>query len=177
MTWKIDSAHTRVAFSIRHMLISNVHGQFRKLDGTLDIDEAQPTRSSVDLQIEAASIDTRCEMRDAHLRSADYFDTKRYPYLTFKSKRLEVVDDRHGTIQGDLTIKGLTHAVVLDVAYGGLTQSPWGAMSARYTATAAINRNDYDFNMNPALVGDTINISIELEIVKQGASQPVLAAN
>ena len=177
MTWKIDSAHTRVAFSVRHLLISSVHGQFSKLAGTVEFDDAQPTRSSVDVQIEAASIDTRCALRDAHLRSADYFDAETYPYLIFKSNRIELVDDRHAEILGDLSIMDITHPVARNVEYHGLNQWPSGARRAGFTASAAINRKDYGFNLNPALVGETVNISIELEVVEQPVPETVLAAN
>ena len=183
MAWKIDSSHSRVAFSVRHMMISNVHGQFKNVAGTVEFDEAQPTRSTVDVQIEAASIDTHDEKRDGHLASADFFDAAKYPYLTFKSGRVEVVDDSHGKLYGQLTIKNVTRDVVLAVEYSGLAKSPWGSSSAGFTATTKINRKDFELNWNVALetggvlVGDTINISIELEIVKQGAPEPVLAVN
>ena len=183
MAWKIDSSHSRVAFSVRHMMISNVHGQFQNVTGTVEFDEGQPTASSVDVQIEAASIDTHDEKRDGHLRSADFFDAVQYPYLAFKSRRVEVVDDSHGKLYGDLTIKGITHPVVLAVEYSGMAKSPWGTSSAGFTAATKINRKDWELNWNVALetggvlVGDTINISIELEIVKQGVPEPVLAVN
>src|SRR5215831_9667615 len=114
MSWKIDPAHSRVGFSVRHMMISNVHGHFNSVTGSVEFDEARPTRSSVDVQIEAASIDTRDEKRDAHLRSADFFDAARYPYLTFHSKRVDVNDADHGKLYGDLTIKDITREVVLN---------------------------------------------------------------
>jgi polyisoprenoid-binding protein YceI len=183
MAWKIDSSHSRVAFSVRHMMISNAHGQFQNVNGTVEFDEAQPTRSTVDVQIEAASIDTHDEKRDGHLRSADFFDVAQYPYLTFKSRRVEVLDDSHGKLYGELTIKDVNRDVVLSVEYSGMARSPWGTSSAGFTATAKINRKDFGLNWNVALetggvlVGDTINISIELEIVKQGAPEPVLAVN
>ena len=183
MAWKIDSSHSRVAFSVRHMMISNAHGQFKNVAGTVEFDEAQPTRSTVDVQIEAASIDTHDEKRDGHLASADFFDAAKYPYLTFKSGRVEVVDDSHGKLYGQLTIKNVTRDVVLAVEYSGLAKSPWGTSSAGFAATTKINRKDFELNWNVALetggvlVGDTINISIELEIVKQGAPEPVLAVN
>jgi polyisoprenoid-binding protein YceI len=183
MAWKIDSSHSRVAFSVRHMMISNVHGQFKTVTGTVEFDEAVPTRSTVDVQIEVASIDTHDEKRDGHLRSPDFFDAAQYPYLTFKSRRVEVVDDSHGKLYGDLTIKNITHQVVLAVEYSGQAKSPWGTSSAGFTATTRINRKDWELNWNVALetggvlVGDTININIELEIVKQGAPEPVLAMN
>ena len=183
MAWKIDSSHSRVAFSVRHMMISNVHGQFKNVAGTVEFDEAQPTRSKVDVQIEAASIDTHDEKRDGHLASADFFDAGKYPYLTFKSNRVEVVDDSHGKLYGQLTIKNVTRDVVLAVEYSGLAKSPWGSSSAGFTATTKINRKDFELNWNVALetggvlVGDTVSISIELEIVKQGVPEPVLAVN
>jgi len=183
MAWKIDSSHSRVAFSVRHMMISNVHGQFQNVSGTVEFDEGQPTASSVDVQIEAASIDTHDEKRDGHLRSADFFDAAQYPYLSFKSRRVEVVDDSHGKLYGDLTIKNITRPVVLAVEYSGMAKSPWGSSSAGFTASTKINRKDWELNWNVALetggvlVGDTINISIELEIVKQGVPEPVLAVN
>ena len=183
MAWKIDSSHSRVAFSVRHMMISNVHGQFQNVNGTVEFDEARPTRSTVDVQIEAASIDTHDEKRDGHLRSADFFDAARFPYLAFKSRRVEVLDDSHGKLYGELTIKDVTRDVVLAVEYSGMARSPWGTSSAGFTAAAKINRKDFGLNWNVALetggvlVGDTINISIELEIVKQGAPEPALAVN
>jgi polyisoprenoid-binding protein YceI len=183
MAWKIDSSHSSVSFSVRHMMISNVHGRFNTVTGSVEFDEARPTRSSVDVQIEAASIDTRDEKRDGHLSSADFFDVVKYPYLTFKSKRVEVVDDQHGKIYGDLTIKNITREVALAVEYSGLVKSPFGFSSAGFTAATKINRKDWDLNWNMALetggvlVGDTININIELEIMKQGVPEPVLAVN
>ena len=183
MAWKIDSAHSRVAFSVRHMMISNAHGQFNKVDGTVEFDEAQPTRSTVDVKIDVASIDTHEEKRDGHLKSPDFFDAARYPYMTFKSRRVEVVDDSHGKIYGDLTIKDVTREVALNVEYSGTAKAPYGITSAGFTATTRINRKDWGLNWNVALetggvlVGDTVNISIELEIMKQGAPEPVLAAN
>ena len=177
MTWEIGSADTRVAFSIRHMLISNVHGHFDHVDGRVDFDPAQPARSSVDVQIEAASINTGCKMRDEHLRSADYFDVERYPYLTFRSTLIEVADDSHGKVYGDLTIKGITHEAVLDVEFRGLDRSLWGASSAAFTATATVNRKEYGFDLNPVVVGGTVNISLELQIVEQAAPETVLAMN
>jgi polyisoprenoid-binding protein YceI len=181
MAWTIDSSHSRVAFSVRHMMISNAHGQFNKVNGTVEFDEAKPTNSTVNVQIEAASIDTRDEKRDGHLRSADFFDAEKYPNLTFKSTRVEVTDESHGKLYGDLTIKNVTRPVVLAVDYSGLAKSPWGTSSAGFTATTKISRKDFDLNWNVALetggvlVGDIVNISIELEIVKQPEAQPATA--
>lgn len=183
MAWKIDPSHTRAIFSVRHMMISNAHGLFNNVAGIVELDEAKPTRSTVDVQIAAASIDTRDERRDTHLRSPDFLDVEKYPYLTFKSRRVEVVDDSHGRIYGDLTIKDVTHAVILEVEYNGQAKGPYGQTSAGFTAATKINRKEWGLNWNVALetggvlVGDTVNISIELEIVKQGAPEPVLTTN
>ena len=183
MAWKIDPSHSRAVFSVRHMMISNVHGQFEKIIGNVEFDEAVPARSTVDVQIEAASIDTHDERRDGHLRSPDFFDAERYPYLAFKSRRVEVLDDSHGRLHGDLTIKNITKPVVLAVEYNGQARSPYGATSAGFSASTKINRKDWELSWNVALetggvlVGDTINISIDLEIVKQAVPEPAIAVN
>jgi polyisoprenoid-binding protein YceI len=173
MSWQIDPAHSQITFSVRHMMISNVRGRFEKFDGVVEFDEQHPTRSNVEIRIEAASINTREEKRDAHLRSPDFLNAAEYPYITFKSRRVEKIADRHGLIVGDLTIRGVTREVVLDTEYSGQAKSPWGAVSAGFTATTRLNRKDWGLNWNMALetggwlVGDEVNISIELEIVKQ----------
>ena len=183
MAWKIDPSHSRAVFSVRHMMISNVHGQFEKINGNVEFDEAVPARSTVDVQIEAASIDTRDERRDGHLRSPDFFDAEHYPYLAFKSRRVEVLDDSHGRLHGDLTIKNITKPVVLAVEYNGQARSPYGATSAGFSASTKINRKDWELNWNMALetggvlVGETININIDLEIVKQAVPEPAIAVN
>jgi polyisoprenoid-binding protein YceI len=182
MAWKIDPAHTRVVFSVRHMMISNVHGQFDKVSGVVDFDEAAPSRSRVDVQIEAASINTREERRDAHLRSADFLDAENYPYLTFKSTQVEALGEAAGRIHGDLTIRGVTRPVVLDVEYNGQARNPYGLTGAGFTAHTKINRKDFGLTWNVALetggvlVGETINIAIELEVIKEAEAQPALAA-
>ena len=182
MSWKIDPAHSQITFSIRHMMISNVRGRFENFTGTVEFDEQAPTRSSVEVQIEAASINTREARRDGHLKSADFLNAEQYPYLLFKSKRVEVVDAHHGRLVGDLTIRDVAKEVTLDVEYAGQSKSPWGAISAGFEAKAKINRKDWGLNWNLALetggvlVGDEINVEIELEIVKQPEAQPEAAA-
>jgi len=173
MSWKIDPAHSQIQFSIRHMMISNVRGRFENFSGVVEFDEQDPSRSKVDVQIEAASVNTREAQRDGHLKSPDFFNADKYPYLTFKSKRIEKTDAMHGRVVGDLTIRDITKPVVLDVEYSGQAKSPWGAVSAGFSATTKINRKDWDLTWNVALetggvlVGDEINVSIELEIIKQ----------
>lgn len=172
MPWQIDSAHSQIQFSARHMMISNVRGLFEGFTGSVEFDEQDPTRSSVEIQIDAASVNTKEPQRDTHLRSADFLDAEQYPHLSFKSKRVEKRDDTRGRIVGDLTIRGVTNEVVLDVEYAGQAKSPWGTVSAGFSATTKINRKDWGLVWNGVLetggvlVGDQVNISIELEAVK-----------
>jgi polyisoprenoid-binding protein YceI len=182
MAWVIDSAHSEVNFTVRHMMISNVRGQFQKVEGTVEFDEVNPANSTVDVKIQAASINTKDEKRDTHLKSPDFFDAENFPNLTFKSKRVEVKDATHGRIIGDLTIRDVTKEVSLDVEYNGSARSPWGTTSAGFSARTAIKRKDWNLNWNVALetggwlVGDEILINIELEIVKQPEAVPAAAA-
>ena len=172
MAWQIDTSHSSVDFSIRHMMISTVRGTFERFSGTVEADEANPTAALVDVQIEVASINTRDEKRDAHLRSPDFFDVDTYPSISFKSKRVERTNDDRGKLIGDLTIKDVTREVVLDVEYAGQSRSPWGTTSAGFSATTKINRKDWGLNWNVALetggvlVADEVKIHIEVELVK-----------
>ena len=175
MSWQIDHPHSHIQFSVRHMMISKVRGRFESFSGTVELDEQNPANSRVEVQIEAASIDTKSVDRDNHLRSPDFFNTDQYPYLTFKSKRVEVIDDTHGRVIGDLTIRDVTREVVLNVEYAGQVKSPWGTTNAGFSAETKINRKDWGLNWNVALetggwlVSDEITINIELELVKQVA--------
>lgn len=173
MNWKIDTAHSHVQFSVRHMMISTVRGEFETFDGTIDFDQENPEDSEVKVRIDAASINTREEDRDNHLRSPDFLNVEDYPYLIFESKRVEQTSDDSGRIVGDLTIRGVTNEVVLEVDYHGVARSPWGSTSAGFSATTSINRKDWGLTWNQALetggvlVGDKVTIDIELELVKQ----------
>lgn len=173
MTWNIDASHTRANFSVRHMMISNVHGQFDDISGTVEFNEADPAQSSLNVKIGVASINTRDEKRDGHLKSPDFFDVANHPYLTFESTKVEKASENTGRVTGNLTIRGVSKPVVLDVEYNGQAKSPWGTTSAGFTATAKINRKDWGLNWNVALetggvlVGDEVKITIETEIVKQ----------
>ncbi|MCL4368563.1 MAG: YceI family protein [Actinobacteria bacterium] len=177
MAWKIDPAHSQIQFSVRHMMISNVRGRFENFTGNVEFDEEDPLRSSVEVQIEAASINTREPQRDGHLKSPDFLDAEKHPYLYFKSKRMEKINDSHGRIIGDLTIRDIPREVVLDVEYAGQAKSPWGTTSAGFSATTRINREDWGLKWNQlletggVLVGDRVNISIELEIIRQAEAQ------
>ncbi len=173
MAWVIDNAHSEITFNVRHMMISNARGRFEKFSGTVNFDEANPAASTVEVQIEAASINTREAQRDGHLRSPDFLDADKYPLLTFKSKHVETTGSNTGKITGDLTIRDVTKEVVLDTEYSGQSKSPWGTTSAGFSATTKINRKDWNLVWNVALetggmlVGEDIKINIELEIVKQ----------
>ena len=173
MAWQIDSAHSRVQFSVRHMMISTVRGRFNAFSGTVEFDEDNPTSSSVDVVIDVASIDTREQQRDDHLRSPDFFDAANFPDMTFKSKRIEQTGEKSGRMIGDLTIKDITKEVTLDVEYAGQAKSPWGTTSAGFAASGSIDRKDFGLNWNQVLetggilVGDAIKIDIEVELIKQ----------
>jgi polyisoprenoid-binding protein YceI len=155
------------------MMISTVRGRFKKFSGTVDADEQNPTAARVQVQIDAASIDTGDDKRDAHLRSPDFLNVEKYPYITFKSTRVERLDATHGKLTGDLTIRDVTKPVVLDVEYSGMAKSPWGTISAGFSAHTRINRKDWGLNWNVALetggwlVSDEISVDIEVELVKQ----------
>jgi polyisoprenoid-binding protein YceI len=172
MSYQIDNAHSQIQFTVRHMMISRVRGWFEKFSGEFEIDENNPADSKIDVRIEAASINTREPQRDAHLRSPDFLDAEKYPYLTFTSKRVEVLDSTHAKLYGDLTIREVTHEVTIDVEYNGQAKSPWGTTSLGFNGHTVINRKDWDLTWNKALetggvlVGEEITIDIELELVQ-----------
>ena len=178
MSWTIDSAHSEVNFTARHMMISNVRGRFEKFTGNVDFDENYPEFTTVDVQIEAASISTRDAQRDGHLRSPDFLDAEKYPFLTFKSKRVDLIDKQHAKLVGDLTIRNLTRQVTLEVEFSGMSKSPWGNTNAGFTASTKMSRKDWNLNWNVALetggwlVGDEIKIDLELEIIQQAEMVP-----
>lgn len=164
------------------MMISKVRGEFEKFSGVVNFDEENPENTTVDVQIDVSSINTREEQRDTHLRSADFFDAENYPVMNFKSKRVELIDDTHAKLVGDLTIKDVTREVVLDVEFVGKVVNPWGKEAAGFNATTTINRKDWGLNWNVALetggwlVGEKIRIDIELELIKQTETEAAGAA-
>ncbi len=177
MLWKIDPAHSQIDFAVKHMMISTVRGRFENFTGEVNFNEQDPARSIVTVKIEAASINTREPNRDAHLRSPDFLDVEKFPYLTFRSTRVDVLDEHHGRLTGDLTIKNETHPVTLEVEYQGQAKSPWGTMSAGFEARTTLLRKNWGISWNKALetggvlVGDEIKIEISLEIVQQGVPE------
>jgi len=177
MTWNLDLSHSEVNFAVKHMMISTVRGKFNKFSGTIDFNEADPTHSSIDVSIDVVSIDTRDEKRDGHLKSGDFFDVEKFPAITFKSTKVEKVSDSTAKVTGDLTIRGVSRPVVLDVTYAGQAKSPWGTTSAGFSASTKISRKDWGLTWNVALetggvlVGEDISIAIEAELVKQPDAQ------
>ncbi len=172
-TWNIDSVHSVAEFKVKHMMISNVKGQFTRVKGVLTLHEGDLTSSHIEASIEAASVNTRDDQRDAHLKSADFFDVEKFPALSFKSTRITRVGDEELTVAGDLTIHGVTRSVVFHVE--GPTapaKDPWGSIRRGLSATAKINRKDFGLTWNSALetggllVGDEIAITLDLQFVK-----------
>lgn len=177
MNWQIDNAHSHISFRVRHMMISRVRGEFTEFDGTIDFDENNPEQTDVEVSIDAASIDTREEDRDEHLRSEDFLHVEKYPTIDFRSKCVNLIDEENAKLVGDLTIRGETNEVELDVSYQGMAQSPWGTMSAGFAATTTINRKEWGLAWNQALetggflVGDELTVDIELELVKEDVEE------
>lgn len=174
--WVLDPAHTLVEFSAKHMMITTVKGRFAEVSGTIHVDEQNPNRSSVEAVIDAASLDTRTQQRDDHLRSADFLDVVNYPKITFRSTRIEGAAHAEGDrfkVVGDLTIRGTTCEVTLDATFDGTAKDPWGGERAGFTATTKIDRRDFGLTWNQALeaggvlVSNEIRISIEAQAVKQ----------
>jgi polyisoprenoid-binding protein YceI len=171
-TWTIDPAHTSVEFSVRHLMITSVKGRFADVSGTVKADDGDFATGEVEIAIHAASIDTREAQRDAHLRSADFFDVERFPHITFRSTRTEDVNGSAFTLVGDLTIRGVSREVALEVTSEGRAKDPWGGERAGFTAQTRIKRSEYGLTWNQVLeaggvaVGDEIKIRIDAELVK-----------
>jgi polyisoprenoid-binding protein YceI len=172
-TWNIDPAHSVAEFRVKHMMISNVKGQFAKVSGKLVLDESDLANSQVEALIEASSIATRDPQRDAHLKSADFLDVENFPTLSFKSTRIRIVRNGELAVEGDLTIRGVTRKVTFDVE--GPTppiKDPWGNTRVAVSATTKINRKDFGLTWNTILeaggivVGDEVTITLDVEFIK-----------
>jgi polyisoprenoid-binding protein YceI len=175
-TWSIDPAHSSVQFKVRHMMISNVRGEFRTLRGDLKLNDADITQSEIDIEIDTSSIQTRDEQRDAHLRSQDFLDTERHPLLTFQSTKVQKAGADALRVQGALTIHGVIRNVELDVDnISPATKDPWGNVRIAASASTVISRKDFGLTWNAALeaggvlVGDEITIDIDVQFVKSQA--------
>ncbi len=173
-TWNVDSTHSVVEFKVKHMMISNLKGYFTGVTGTLSLDEADLTQSSVEAAIEIASIYTMDEGRDAHLKAADFFDAEQLPTMKLKSTHVARKSDGELVVTGDLTIKGVTRSVKFAVeGPTPATKDPWGNTRIGLAATTKINRKDFGLTWNAALeaggvmVSEDVSISLDLELVKQ----------
>jgi polyisoprenoid-binding protein YceI len=167
--WSVDVSHTEVGFSVRHLGLAKVRGRFRTFEGTVRVAD-DPAASSVEVSIDVASIDSRDEGRDNHLRSADFFDVEHHPTITFRSTGVRAAGDRW-LVDGDLTIRGVTRPVVLDATFEGIGGDPWGGSRAAFSATTEIDREDWGLTWNAAIegggfvVGKKVKIELEVELV------------
>jgi polyisoprenoid-binding protein YceI len=174
-TWKIDSAHSSAQFAVRHLMISTVRGTMGPVTGTVNIDEADLAKSSVEASVDVTGLNTREPKRDAHLKSADFFDTEKYPTITFKSKNVTKVSDTKYKVAGDLTIHGVTKEVVLDVAGSPKpVQDPMAKVQKLGgSATTTLNRKDFGITFNSVLegggvlIGNDVDVTIDIELIKQ----------
>jgi polyisoprenoid-binding protein YceI len=171
-TWNIDAAHTEVGFEVKHLMISKVRGRFAGVSGVIQLDGSDLANSSVVAEIDAASIDTRQEQRDAHLRSADFFDVERFPAIRFSSTRVERGTGDDFEVHGELTIRDVTRPVVLSVTDEGRGRDPWGGDRAGFSASLVVDRRDFGLTWNQALetggvlVANEIRISLEVQAVR-----------
>lgn len=170
--WNIDPGHTHVGFSVKHMMVSNVRGEFSGVKGTIMLDD-DVTKSKVDVTVDMATVDTREPKRDDHLKSPDFFDVAKFPTMTFKSKSLKAAGADKLTMTGDLTMHGVTKEVTFEVSgFGNEIKDPWGNTRRGATATAQINRKDFGLTWNKAMdkggvvVGEAVTIQLEVELLK-----------
>jgi len=175
--WEIDSSHSSVHFSVRHLVIAKVRGTFGRWSGTVQVPDGDFSKATVAVTIDASSIATGVADRDAHLKSPDFFDVVQYPELRFVGKRVEPRSTNEIDVIGDLTIKGTTREVVLRVEQYGQAKDPWGNVRVGFTATTSIDRKDFGLIYNQVLetggvmVGDRVEIEAEIEAVKQVEAQ------
>ena len=178
-TWNIDSAHSTIGFSIRHMVFSKVRGRFLKYTGAIQLDDADVSKSWVEVTIDAASIDTGTAQRDTHLRSADFFDVEKFPELRFRSTRVEDVGNGRLRVLGELTIRDTTREIALDAEPAGRGMDPWGNERVGFVAKASIERKDFGLTWNQlleaggVLVGDRVDLELDVQAVNDAARKAV----
>ncbi len=172
-TYVLDAGHSQVGFVARHAVVTKVRGAFSDVSGTATIDGANPSASSLTVEIKTASIDTRSEQRDAHLRSADFFDADNFPTITFVATNFEITDPETVEVTGDLTIKGVTKPVTIPFTYLGSNGDPWGGERIGFEGSVVVNRKDWDLTWNVAietggvLVSEKVTLEFEIAAVKQ----------
>jgi polyisoprenoid-binding protein YceI len=175
--WNLDTVHSGINFTVRHMVVSKVRGRFAKFNGTVALDENDFTRSSVEATIDASSIDTGTAQRDDHLKSADFLDVERFPEIRFLSTRIEKVAADRYRVTGELTIHGVTRSVALETEYGGRGKDPWGNERVGFTARGSIDRKDFGLVWNQALetggvlVSDRVDLELEVQAVRAAATK------
>lgn len=175
--WEIDSSHSGIHFSVRHLVVAKVRGQFERWSATVLMDDGDLSRASVEVVIDAASLQTGVADRDAHLRSADFFDVENHPEIRFTSRQVTSAGRNQLKLVGDLTIRGVTRAIELEVSDAGRMKDPWGNQRAGFSARGWIDRNEFGLTWNKALeaggmlVGDRIEIEIDVEAVKQAPAK------
>ena len=178
-TWNIDTTHSAISFSVRHMVVAKVRGRFGSWSSKVQLDPTDLTRSSVEVEIDANSIDTGVAERDNHLRSPDFFDVAHFPKLRFKSTKVEKVSGDRYRVHGDITIRDVTRPITLDTEYGGQGKDPWGNQRLAFSATASVSRSEFGLKWNQALeaggvlVADRIDIEIEVQAVQAATAQAV----
>jgi polyisoprenoid-binding protein YceI len=171
MSWLIDDVHSHISFSVRHMMVTTVRGQFKKYRGVVHLDSDDFTKSTFEGEIEVASIDTGNAQRDDHLRNSDFFDAPNHPKITFKSRSVEPKGEGEYVVRGDLTIRGVSRPVALDVEYHGTSKNPWGKTVAGVSARGSIDRKEFGVSYNAVLeaggvaIGDKVKIEIDAELV------------
>lgn len=171
--WAIDPTHSEVGFKVKHMMFTNVSGKFESFDGSIETQGDDFTTAQIDFSADVNSISTGNNDRDAHLRSGDFFDTEQFPKLQFTAKGFEKISEGDYTLNGDLTIRGISQPVKLAVEYGGLMKDPWGNEKAGFSINGKFNRKDFGLTWNAALeaggvlVSDEVRVNIELQLVKQ----------
>ena len=173
--WNIDASHSQVGFAVKHLVISNVRGEFGAYQGKLFLDEADVTKSTVNATIDVNSLNTKVADRDAHLKSADFFDVAKYPTMTFKSTKVAKAGKDQLKVTGDLTLHGVTKPVVLDVSTSAEVKGMYGETRRAFAATTKIDRKDYGLTWNKALetggvvVGEEVAIEVNIELIKRAA--------
>lgn len=172
-SWTVDKSHSKVGFSVSHLVIAEVEGKFNNFDGNISTNGENFEDAKIDFNVDVNSIDTDNEGRDKHLKSDDFFNAEKFPKITFKGKSMTKVGDKKYKLIGDFTMRDITKEIALDVKFNGITKDPWGNIKAGFKITGEVNRFDYGLKWNKTVetgglvVGDIVTLSINLELAKQ----------
>jgi len=170
--WNIDKAHSEVQFKAKHLLITNVTGEFKNYEGTVESEGDDFSKSKITFSADTASVDTGSEQRDGHLKGADFFDVEKFPKLYFTSTSIEKLDEENFVLKGDLTIRDVTKPISLKVEFGGIAKDPWGGTRAGFNVSGKLNRKDFGLNWNVIteaggmLVSEEIKVAANVQLVK-----------